>query len=349
MLNKKIYWLPLVLRLIVYFVAISAPFFTSSIIVRYDAPGFAFWFVFIPLQALITYNFAKGLLPEASAPKWIKLGRKINISRNLFFPALIFLLPLLFCIIPGFYSLLAKAYLFTFIIFAFNILIFRAGIVALIFIEPAFIYFIFYKLLDFSRASDSVWQTSSYILPVFYILLIILYLFLSIVLYGSSGNKKLTDFKKEIIIFFAIIIPLVAIAAILIPVDHIVNDFIFNFRDEKVFPQGMADLESGEEETNESGSADRESLTGIPSDRWGRRSRSTASSESRQYAVMVVASEEDELYCAWEYFGDFHPTRGFVHMHNEYTGGEIDERNLNMLKNQRFLETWRNPYVIPDE
>ena len=352
---KKIFWLPLVLRLTVYFIAIAAPFFSSTILVRYDIPGFAFWFIFIPLQIIISYNFVKGLFPETSSPaetsarmsSWIRLGRKIAVSRNLFFPALVFLLPILFSVFPGFYALLPTAYVFTIIIFIFNILVFRTGVVALIFIEPAFIYFIFYKLLDFSRASDSVWQNSSYILPVFYILLITLYLFLSIILYGSSGNKKLLEFKKEIIIFFAIIIPLVVIAAIFIPADHIVNDFIFNFRDEKVFPKGM----SGDEDESGKGSdpKDKGKLSGIPADRWGGRSRTSASGESKQYAVMVVSSDRDELYSAWEYLGGFHPVKGFTYIYNEYTDDGIDERNLNMLKKQRFLEAWKNPYAIPDE
>ncbi|MCL2792280.1 MAG: transglutaminase domain-containing protein [Spirochaetaceae bacterium] len=344
MFNKKIYWLPLVLRLVVYFIAISAPFFSSSIVVRYDIPGFAFWFIFIPIQIIITYNFAKGLFPEASSPRWVKFGKRISVSRNLFFPALIFALPLLFCIFPGFGALLPRAYIFTLIIFIFNILIFRVGVVALVFIEPVFIYFIFYKLLEFSRASESAWQDSSYILPVFYVLLIILYLFLSIILYGSSGNKKLSDFKKEIIIFFAIITPLLIIAAIFIPADHIVNDFIFNFRDEQVFPDGMGREDGYNGEDSQQGS-----LSGIPADRWGRRSRSSGPGEDRQYAVMIVSTTEPELYLAWEYFGGFHPVRGFTFLYNEFTGGEIDERNLNILKRQRLLETWRNPYFIPDE
>ncbi|MCL2293874.1 MAG: transglutaminase family protein [Spirochaetes bacterium] len=344
MFNKKIYWLPLVLRLAVYFVAVTAPFLSPSIVVRYDLPGFVFWFIFVPLQILITYSFSKSLLPESASPAWIKFGKRIGVSRNLFFPALIFLLPLLFCIFPGFFEILLRAYIFTIIIFAFNILVFRAGVVALIFIELGFIYFIFYRLLDFSRASDSVWQTSSYILPVFYILLIVLYLFLSIILYGSSGNKKLGDFKKEVIVFFVIIIPLVTLAAILIPADYLVNDFIFNFRNEQVFPIPR-DVDNGDD-PRDFGDG---SLSGIPAERWGRRSRSSFSGKDRQYAVMIVSTTAFELYSATEYFGGFHPVHGFVNMYNEYTFGEISERSLNMLTRQRFLETWRNPFVIPDE
>ncbi len=349
MFNKKIYWKPLVLRLVIYFIAIIAPFFSSSIIVKYDIPGFAFWFIFIPLQIILTYNFANMLFPEASSHSWVRLGKRLTVSPNLFFPALIFIMPFLFCIFPGFYSLLPRAYIFTFIIFIFNILVFKVGVVALVFIEPGFIYFIFYKLLDFSRASDSVWQKSSYLIPFFYVLLVVLYLFLSIILYGSCGNKKLLDFKKEIILFFVIIIPLIAAAAILIPVDHLVNDFIFNFRDEKVLPKGL----SGADDENNKGTDPKEKeegkLSGVPADKWGGRSRSSSSGENKQYAVMVVASERDELYSAWDYLGGFHPEQGFTHIDSEYTGGEIDEKNLNLLKNQRFLEAWRNPYFIPDE
>ena len=344
--NKKIYWLPLVLRLVVYFIAIIAPFFSSSIVVRYDIPGFAFWFIFIPLQIIITYNFAKGLFPESASPKWIRLRKKLIVSRNLFYPILVFLLPLLFSVFPGFGAMLQRAYIFTLIIFIFNILVFMAGVVALIFLEPAFIYFIYYKLLEFSRASESAWQNASFVIPFFYVLLIVLYLFLSIILYGTSGNKKLSDLKKEIILFFVIIIPLLAFAAILIPADHIVNDFIFNFRDEKVFPKGMSGLE---DKNSEGDQKDKGKLSGIPAERWGNRSRSSASGENKQYAVMVVSSIEDELYSAWEYFGGFNPVKGFVHISNEYTDGRIDEKNLNLLKKQRFLETWRNPYYIPDE
>jgi hypothetical protein len=53
--------------------------------------------------------------------------------------------------------------------------------------------------------------------------------------------------------------------------------------------------------------------------------------ESKQYAVMVVASKTEPLYAAGSYQGDLHPLRGFLPSKDEF---------LNKLPSMRLLETW---------
>lgn len=75
------------------------------------------------------------------------------------------------------------------------------------------------------------------------------------------------------------------------------------------------------------------SLKGVPSDRWGNRSR-RGGSGNKQYAVMVVASKKGEIYSAWDYLGSFDSSKGFLFSVNE---------PLNSLRNERFIENWINP------
>ena len=59
--------------------------------------------------------------------------------------------------------------------------------------------------------------------------------------------------------------------------------------------------------------------------------------ENNQYAVMVVASDQDPVYAADAYFGHFDPVRGFT----------VSRDNpLNELAYIRLIETWENPAPV---
>ncbi|MDX9801191.1 MAG: transglutaminase family protein [Spirochaetia bacterium] len=343
--NKKLYLLPLVLRLAIYFAAVTAPMISSSVVVGYDSAGFAFWFLLVPAETLLAYLFSQISLQKNGQSK---SRRSILITAAL--------LPLLLTAFPGFHVFLPRAILIIPAIFIYSLLVFRRGVVSLVFFEPAFIYYIVYRLLEFSRASESSWQSSSSMIPLFYVFLIISYLFLSLLLYSSSsraGGSRLSSFKKEILIFFTVLLPLLAAAVIFIPMDFAANDFILNFRDEKAISAAGAE---GDEAVKEG------KLSGIPSEKWGRRSRASSSGASKQYAVMIVASGRSDLYSAWDYLGGFNPVKGFVYSGEEPSDagfgnpeghGSLDshgsleglsEKTLNSLKTQRLLETWINPY-----
>jgi transglutaminase-like putative cysteine protease len=73
-------------------------------------------------------------------------------------------------------------------------------------------------------------------------------------------------------------------------------------------------------------------LEGIPSDQWNEAGLE-GGAESKQYAVMVLASPVEPVYAADAYFGEFDPEGGFL----------LSRDNpLNELTYLRFLETWRN-------
>ncbi len=327
--SNKIYLLPLVLRLTVYFAAVCAPLLSSSVVVGYDSAGFAFWFLLVPFEAVLSYLFS-----QISMHKKIQSGKR----RLILFIAVLF--PFLLAVVPGFHEFIPKTIIIIPALFIYSFLVFRSGAVSLVFIEPAFIYYIFYRLLEFSRASESSWQSSSSMIPLFYIFLIISYLFLSLLLYNSSsraGSGRLSDFKREILIFFGVMVPLLAAAVLFIPVDFAANDFILNFRNEKAISSSGAE---GEEDNKDG------KLSGVPSEKWGRRSRASSTSNSKQYAVMIVASDRSDLYSAWDYLGGFNPVKGFVYSENgSSAAGGLSEETLNTLKTQRLLETWVNPYA----
>lgn len=325
------------IRLAIYFIAISAPFLSPSIVVFYDKAGFAFRFLLIPIQAILAWLFVmKGFNWFHSTKK--TFGMRISPERKILLIA--FILPLIFSVIPGFGEMIIPAYLYTIAIFIFTFLVFNKGIISLIFIEPCFTGIIFYRLLEFSRAGEEIRQDSFTVIPLFFLLLAVSYLFISIVLYSSSGKGNLKDFKKEIILFFIIMAPLILAATLFIPADFLTGNHVFNFRDEKVIAGGG---EGGEGE-----------LSGIPSDKWG--SRSKSSGNGKQYAVMIVRSAEKNIYAASQYLGAFDKVKGIVTFKEIYgdmppdTGyDKIDEESFNLLKNQRFLETWQYRFTQPEE
>lgn len=334
-------FIPLVIRLIIYFIAISAPFLSPSIVVFYDKAGFAFHFLLIPIQAVLAWLFAMKEFNWFHAAKKI-FGMKISPERKILLIA--FILPLIFSVIPGFGEMVIPAYLYTIAIFIFTFLVFNKGIVSLIFIEPCFTGIIFYRLLEFSRAGEEIRQDSFAVIPLFFLLLAVSYLFISIVLYSSSGKGNLKDFKREIILFFIVMAPLILAATLFIPADFLTGNYVLNFRDEKVLSGGSAGDDNGEGE-----------LSGIPSDKWGRRSRSSSGS-GKQYAVMIVKSTEKDIYAASQYLGGFDKVKGIVTFKEIYGDtppdigyDKIDEESFNLLKNQRFLETWQYRFTNPDE
>lgn len=327
--RNKIYLIPLFLRLTVYFAAVCAPLLSSSVVVGYDSAGFAFWFLLVPFEAVLSYLFSL-----------ISIHKKKQSGKRRLILFLSVLFPVLLTAVPGFHEFIPRTIIIIPALFIYSFLVFRSGAVSLVFIEPAFIYYIFYRLLEFSRASESSWQSSSSMIPLFYIFLIISYLFLSLLLYISSsraGSGRLSDFKREILIFFGVLVPLLAAAVIFIPMDFAANDFILNFRDEKAISSSGAE-----------GSEDKKDgkLSGVPSEKWGRRSRASSTGSSKQYAVMIVASDRRDLYSAWDYLGGFNPVKGFIYPENSSSSGGLSGETLNSLKTQRLLETWVNPYIF---
>ena len=64
------------------------------------------------------------------------------------------------------------------------------------------------------------------------------------------------------------------------------------------------------------------------------RTAATGEGENRQYAVMVIASQQDPVYAADGYFGLFDGVYGFSYSREE---------PLNDLVHRRLFETWENP------
>ncbi len=116
----------------------------------------------------------------------------------------------------------------------------------------------------------------------------------------DTNSIKTSDFKREylyLLLFFAVFS---LVVFIFLPDGSKTLDFVLNFSNEKALPEGGGSGDEGDEG----------SLKGVPSDKWGNRSRRSGSG-SKQYAVMVVASKKGEIYSAMDYLDRFDSVKGF--------------------------------------
>ena len=308
------------LRLVIYFIVIISPFVTPSIAVPYDLPVFIILFFIVPFQAVSGYRLSLFGLDFSSSG----LFNGGNIIK-LIFPLL---LPLLFFIIPSYGEYILFSYVLSVSALFLTYLLFRFNTVYLSFIEASFYFIIFFRLIGFTTSFIAENPSYRYILSVFLIIMILSYLLSSFFYYRGASPESSSDFSREYL-FMLLFFSLFAFAVfVFLPEGSKHLDFILNFSNEKALTGGVG---TGNDESDMKGN-----LKGIPSDRWGSRSR-RGGSGNKQYAVMIVASGRGEIYSAMDYLSRFDPYNGFL-----LSG----DNNLNSLKNERFIENWINP-VIP--
>ncbi|MBA7623064.1 hypothetical protein ES703_30455 [subsurface metagenome] len=257
-------------------------------------------------------------------------------------------------------------------------MIFKTGALgqSIAFSEQFFLALLYYKLLSFSRASESIARASSGITQLILILIICAFLLHGMVIYLSAfHNSAVKRSRKEILLFLALAVPAVLAIALLLPADFVNHSMVFNrinkdvrprpipldewgegweggnlrsdrFWEDRGFRGGRFDDfgegenggENGQDGQGESGIGWQNSLEGIPADQWGDQ-RMGRGGENKQYAVMVVASPVEPVYAADAYFGRFDSVRGFLYSEDE---------PLNELSYLRLLETWKDKDLQPD-
>ena len=310
----------LLIRYLIYFSLLLSPFINPAVIVMYDIPMFFICFAAVPFEVYLAFRL--------SSVSMFKLGIFSLKGRDFrkLITAVVF--PFLILINPSYSSYLVFSILFSGAAFFTTYFLFRFKAVFISFAEALFYFLIYKRLIGFS--SSLIFENSFYnYLAAFYFILLIFSWFL-VSFYYFRGNirntlkdkSKKTDFRREYIFMLLFFTLFSVTVLVFLPDGSRVLDFIVNFSNEKALPEG-----SGLGEEDEEGN-----LKGVPSDRWGNRSRRSGSS-NRQYAVMVVASEKNEVYSAWDYMGRFDPVKGFIFSEDE---------QLNRLKNEKFVENWIN-------
>jgi hypothetical protein len=316
---------PFFTRLLLYLVAMLMPLIHPSIVVPYDWTGWWVWFFLIPGEMTI----AAFLSPPRFRIRFTLIAAGV----------LLFLSVLIGGISGSLWMVLAGGI----VSFVLTYLIFKTKLLGrnLAVFEQFFLAFIYYKLLNFSRASEEVARASSGITQVLLVVTICSFLLHGLVLYFSGfkpGGKKR---KRREVLVFSLIIPLFLFLAFALPPNFVEHSIVFNAPDDDLIKDIPYDSDGypfdrggrSDEGEMRNGEGDQQGeLKGIPSDQWGNRF-GEGENGGRQYAVMVVASEYNPVYAAESYFGTFDPERGFLYS---------SEEPLNELSYIRLLDTWRD-------
>ncbi len=327
-------------RLALYYLAVLIPIIHPAIVVPYDVSGWWLWFFLVPGEMGIAYF----LRPP-------RFNRKVQL-----YTALVFLVITTLGVAgisPGSLTFLLAGS----VAFVLTLLVFQGGELGglISFVEPVFLGFVYYRLLSFSRSSESISAESAGATQLVFALIIVTYLVHGLVLYFSAfrGREKKRR-RIEVLVLGAVAVPLVFLFTIVLPgdfVDHsvVLNNLYPDKEPETIYDtdtakgweerrNGITDPRRGSAGQGEDAENGREGvLQGIPSDQWGSFS-SGQGGEEKQYAVMLVISPKDPVYAADAYFPELDPVRGFL---------PVGDGALNTLTTQRFIETWTN-FDVPE-
>ncbi len=314
-------------RLFLYLLALAVPIVHQSIVVPYDVNGWLLWFLIIPGEMIA----AKYIVP----PK-VRLRTTLVFSVALLGSA--FLAAGGGIIIAVLLGGGVAAFLLTF-------LVFNTGVVGrnIAVFEQFFIAFIYYRLLNFSRASEDIAGSSSGVTQLLLAITICSFLIHSLILtFAAFRNSEKRRLRKEVALL-GIAAPVLLVLALLMPPNFVEHSIVFNpvnedveqplhDHDGKGWPENGSGKEEQGEEGGEQGEEGEESLQGIPSDKWSDE-LGKSGPQGKQYAVMLVISPHDPVYAAEAYHSDLHPERGFLYDRDE---------PLNELTYTRLLETWQD-------
>jgi transglutaminase-like putative cysteine protease len=330
-------------RLALYLITFALPILHPAIVVPYDRVGLIFAFLLVPAEMFIAFYLSP---PRFRLRTWL-LAAIVPIGLFVLFVAGFELSTLL-------YAFAAVA------AFVLTALVFKTEGLgrSLAVLEPFLLGVIAYRILSFSRASEELARQASGITQVILILIPLAFLLHGIVLYLSvfhSGSSRRG--VREVVLFLLIAVPLFLVVSFILPPDFVSHSVALNRIERDIKPEPVPLDERGEgwpggnllseqewlEMLGEQGEGDstggrpgeagKNALEGIPSDQWNEAGLEQGA-ESKQYAVMVLASPVEPVYAADAYFGEFDPDAGFLFSRDE---------PLNELTYLRFLETWKNP------
>jgi hypothetical protein len=337
------------LRLFFYFSVTGIILIHPGISISFDRIGILQWFVIIPLEVVIAF------LPASS----FNLRNKCIIALLVLFPLSIW---------AGGFSLDAfSPFLAGLISFTLTFLLFhhpRWAKIAVL--EPFFLAWVCLRLLALSRSGEDIAGESVALTQFILVWSAAVFLFHSVVIYfclfpQSSGNAG-----KEGAIFFIGAFAALLVTLVILPPDFVRNAVINNLNLEKI-PERIRNSDNelgmprdsggrrtgrrtipGQGDGEGEGEGQRPGLRGIPGGEEGepqpglrgvseydwqnRTDRGSGNSgDSRQYMVMIVASDREPVYMGNSFRGQLDPVMGFTVSPDE---------PLNQLANQRFFVTW---------
>ena len=330
-------------RLVLYLMTLSLPILHPAIVVPYDRVGLIFAFLLLPVEMFIAFYLSP---PRLRMRTWL-LAAAVPIGLFVLFIAGFELFTLAYALIAG-------------AVFVLTTLVFKTQGLgrSLAVLEPFVLGVIAYRILSFSRASEELARQASGITQVILILIPLAFLLHGIVLYLSVFHSRSSKRGvREVVIFLLIAVPLFLVVSFILPPDFVCHSLALNRIERDIIPEPVPLDEQGEgwpggnlrsdeqwwemfgEQQGEGDSTEgspgeggKNALEGIPSDQWNEAGLDQGA-ESKQYAVMVLASPVQPVYAADAYFGEFDPEGGFLFSRDE---------PLNELTYLRFLETWKN-------
>jgi len=349
-------------RLVLYLLAFLMPVIHPSVAVPYDAVGWCLWFFLLPAEMIAAYV---GAPPRLKPSRWLVAGGSVLGAAVLF----IFFK-------TGFSEMLLLALGVGVASFLLTTLIFRGGErwAPVAVLEEFVLAYIYYRMLNFSRADEEIARQSSGLAQVLFVLIVVAFLahgvIITLTLFRGAERRR---GRREAALFAGIVVPLLLLVLLVLPPDFVKNSEIANRLSDQPDPQltpldgSTNGLDRGNLRSNrrsqrngrtwENGQEGDQGtrpgiLEGIPSDQWSDRfGRAQGSGEgdqqgdgqgdgeARQYAVMVVASPASPIYAATGYRGALDAVRGF---------GVSTDEPLNDLTYRRLLETWTDPDEPPD-
>jgi hypothetical protein len=316
------------LRLFLYFSVTALILIHPGISVSFDRIGYLQWFVVIPLEALIAFLPAR------------LLSKKNNAMRNRYFLILLTLIPL--SISAGGFSLIALQIFFaglaSFILTYF--LFHHPRWAKLSLLEPFFLAWVCLRLLALSRSGEDIAGQSMALTQFILVWTAAVFLLHSAVVYFCLYPHSRKSSWKEAAVFLPAAVAAVFIVLVL-PPDFVKNTIIDNLLPERIPERIREGSEHGIPEggrkngrrTLPLGKDQQPGLRGIREHNWPGRGGRGDSDDSRQYLVMVVASDREPVYMGDSFRGQLDPVGGFL---------PSPQEPLNGLANTRLFVTWFN-------
>jgi len=315
------------LRLFLYLSVTILIFIHPGIAVSFDHIGIVQWFVIIPILATLAFFQVDAL----------------NERKKLFFSFLILIV----------LSLIAGGFTFNFfepffagaISFSLTYMLFHhqrrrqfAQTAKISALEPFFLTWVCLRLLALSRSGEDVAGQSVALTQFILVWALVVFLLHSAVIYLCLYPESFAKSWKEGVVVISASFAVLLVMLVALPPDFVRNVVVNNLLSERIperikpsdndrgFPQrgnGRITLPRGQN--------GQPGLRGIPEHNWP--GRGGGGDDTRQYMVMVVASEREPVYMGSVFRGHLDPEQGFLLSPDE---------QLNSLANQRLFVTWFN-------
>ncbi|MFN3604742.1 MAG: transglutaminase-like domain-containing protein [Leptonema sp. (in: bacteria)] len=364
-----------VTRLVLYFLAIILPALHPAIAVGYDLYTKVSLFFLLPFGIITGYYYT---LPQKS----FKKGLFVFLSSNLILSLAIFPfgLGVLFPISIGLWGFLSTVFIFRG----------QGRFSLLATLEVFLLAFIYYKILEYSRSSEEIAKLSKTITNLYIILTLLTFLVHSIVLYIISfSSKKLEEFKKELVVFSMVAIPIFFIFSFILPPDFITHKIELN----PLEPEPPKDLPEGDgffKEPNRGGQQEPNTKNGKPLGKRKEKYPSELQNEKNNHNKEGESSSPKDLEEMpdgpqsqkrnrlegvpseqWEDFKNsqsgkqgkqlavmiiaseiqpIYAAESYLTEYNPQKGFEIDANELlNELKSKHLISSWKDPNPPEDE